>query len=168
MIDLASWLGVPRAFGALSLLFPKDGRVRLIDLPTEEIIRARPCMDLDIADLTVETAGMLVWMRFLCRNVSQPAIGAVEIFGRPNATGHTANMPRRSAIFQPVRLPQSNARTTQGGNWAVWKITREKTSWDHPGWLVEGPPGFEKPRRPEKSPGRGRGFDLRGSRRLRQ
>ena len=81
---LASWLESYSVWNAYrSLLFSKDGRVRFHDLPIEEIIRAGPCMDLATANLTVETARMLVWMLLLCRSVFHPAIGTVEKFGGP-------------------------------------------------------------------------------------
>src|SRR5216684_8999521 len=97
----------------LSLLFPKDRRLRLIDLPIEKVIKAGPGVDLGPANLTVETARMLVWMLFFCRRIIHPAVGAAEIFGRPYASGHPATMPRQSSIFQPFRLPQSNRPITQ-------------------------------------------------------
>jgi hypothetical protein len=82
-----------------SLLFPKDGCARLIGLPTEEIISTRPCVDLDPANLAIETAGTLVRMLFLGRSVRHPAIGAVETFGCPYAACHRANLPCQSPFF---------------------------------------------------------------------
>lgn len=106
VIDLASGLGSPAASrGCRLLLLPKDGRARLVGLPIEEIIVAGPSVDLDPANLAVEAAGMLVRMLLLGHGVGHPAIGAVEMFGRPNATGHPGNMPRESSIFQPVQFP---------------------------------------------------------------
>src|ERR1700722_14105919 len=96
---------VPRA--SRSLLFPKNGCARLIRLPTEEIISARPCVHLDPANLAIETARTLVWMLFLGRSVRHPAIGAVEIFGRPYAASHRANLSCQSPFFQPVRPPSN-------------------------------------------------------------
>jgi hypothetical protein len=96
-----------------SLLFPKDGCVRLVGLPPEEIISARPCVDLDPANLAIETARTLVWMLFLGRSVRHPAIGAVEIFGRPYAASHRANRPAsrpfsaRPAAAIKLTLPES-------------------------------------------------------------
>jgi hypothetical protein len=87
--------------------FPKDGRLRLIDFPIEEIVVARPRVDLDPANLTAETAGMLVWMLLPCRGVGQPAIGTVKIFGRPYVACHPATMRRTWHVFQPSSLPQS-------------------------------------------------------------
>ena len=74
--------------------FPEDERVRLINFPIEKIIIAGPCMDLGPADLTVETARMLVWMLLSCRGVRQPAIGTAKKFGRPYVACHPANMRR--------------------------------------------------------------------------
>jgi hypothetical protein len=48
-------------------------------------------------------------MLFLCRNIGHPAIGAGEMFGRPDAIRHAANMRREPIIFQPVRPSQWNA-----------------------------------------------------------
>ena len=65
------------------LLFPKDRRIRFFHLPIEQIIRARPRMDLASANLTVEAAGMLVRMLLSCRSVFHPAIGTGKKFGAP-------------------------------------------------------------------------------------
>ena len=83
----------PGAFDACrSLLFAKDRRPHLIGLPIEKIIKARPCIDFGLANLAFETAGMLVRMFLFGRSVIHPATGAVEIFGRPYAVCHPANM----------------------------------------------------------------------------
>ena len=74
--------------------FPKDGRVRLIDLPIEKIIIARPRVDFGPANLTAEIAGMPVRMLLPGRDVRQPAIGTAEKFGRPYIAGHPANMQK--------------------------------------------------------------------------
>jgi hypothetical protein len=63
-------------------------------------------MDLGLANLAFETAGMLVWMLLFGRDVVHPATGAGEIFGRPYAAGHPANMRREQDFFQSVCLPQ--------------------------------------------------------------
>jgi hypothetical protein len=84
--------------------FPKDGRLRLIDFPIEEIIIARPRVDLGPANLTAETARMLVWMLLPCRGVRQPAIGTAKIFGRPYVACHPAIMRRTEHVFQPSSL----------------------------------------------------------------
>ena len=73
--------GVPRRWSPPP--FPKTARHRLIDFPIEEIIIARPRVDLGPANLTAETTRMLVWMPLPCRDVRQPAIGIAEKFGRP-------------------------------------------------------------------------------------
>jgi len=119
-------LGPPGRLGACrSLLFPKDGRsffpkdgrCRLNGLPIEEIINAGPCVDLSLAHLAFETARMLVWMLLLDRSVIHPAIGAAEIFGRPYAAGHPANMRPESVVFQSVSLRgwRVSLRTGSGG-----------------------------------------------------
>ena len=87
--------------------FPKGGRLRLIDFPIEKSVVARPRVDLDSANLTAETAGMLVWMLLPCRGVGQPAIWTAKIFGRPYVACHSAIMRRTEHVFQPGSLPQS-------------------------------------------------------------
>ena len=72
--------------------FPKDGRLRLIDFPIEKIVIAGPRVDFAPANLTAETAGMLVWMLLPCRGVREPAIGTAKIFGRPHVACHSATM----------------------------------------------------------------------------
>ena len=74
--------------------FPKDGRLRLLDFPAEEIMLARPGVDLDPANLAVETAGTLAWMRLPCRGVTQPAIGTAKIFDGPQGACHAATINR--------------------------------------------------------------------------
>src|ERR1700690_2710085 len=86
--------------------FPKDGRLRLIDFPIEELIIAGPSVDLDPANLTTETARMLVWMQLPCRGVRQPAIGTAKIFGRPYAACHFAIMRPADHVFHPRSLPE--------------------------------------------------------------
>ena len=65
-------------------------------------------MDLGLANLATETAGTRFRMLLFCRSVIDPAIGAGEIFGRPYATGHRANMrlrrPGSSRYPQPQLL----------------------------------------------------------------
>src|SRR5205085_12012083 len=73
----------PICAGFLTPPFPKDGRIHLVDFPTEKIVIARPRVDLARANLTAETAGMLVGVLLPCRDVRQPAAGAAKIFGRP-------------------------------------------------------------------------------------
>jgi hypothetical protein len=85
-----------------SLFLPKDGRFRLVGLPIEEIINAGPSVDFASAYPAHETARMLVWMLLPRRGVRHPAIGAGEMFGRPNATRHPANMRTKSDAF-PAR-----------------------------------------------------------------
>ena len=85
--------------------FPKDGRLRLVDLPIEKIIIARPRVDLGPANLTAETARMLVWMLLPCRGVRQPAIGTAKIFGRPYVACHPAIMRHTEHVFQPSSQP---------------------------------------------------------------
>jgi hypothetical protein len=72
--------------------FPKAARHGLIDFPIEKIIIARPRVDLDPANLTTETARVLVWMLLPYRGVRQPAIGAGKMFGRPHVASHHAIM----------------------------------------------------------------------------
>ena len=73
--------------------FPKDRRPFLLNgLPTEEIMIARPCVDLGIANATFETARALVRVFLFCRCVVHPASGAGEFFGRPYALCHAANV----------------------------------------------------------------------------
>jgi hypothetical protein len=95
---------IPRRKGSPS--FSKGRRLGLIDRPVEEIIRAGPCVDFDPADLAIETAGMLIGMRLFGCRVRHPAFRAVEIFGRPCASGHAANMRCETTLFQRVRLPE--------------------------------------------------------------
>ena len=99
-------LGVPDAWDAgwSPPPFSKDGRLRLIDLPIEKIIIARPRVDLGPANLTAETAGMLVGMPLPCGGVRQPAIGTAKIFGRPYVACHPAIMRRTEHVFQPRSL----------------------------------------------------------------
>ena len=52
-------------------------------------------MDLDDADSTFETAGMLVRMLLSCGGVVHPATGAGEFFDRPDADGHAVNVRLR-------------------------------------------------------------------------
>ena len=65
-------------------------------------------MDLGLANPAFEAASMLVWMLLFCSNIVHPATGAGEIFGRPYAACHLANMRRESDFCQPVSLPQLN------------------------------------------------------------
>ena len=95
---------IPRRKG--SFPFSEGRHLRFIDHPIEEIIRAGPCVDFDTANLAIKTAGMLVRMRLPGCRVRHPAFGAVEIFGRPCASGHGANMRRETSLFQRVRLPE--------------------------------------------------------------
>src|SRR5882724_486502 len=86
--------------------FPKDGRVRLIDFPIEKIIIAGPRVDLGRANLAAETARMLAWMPLPCRDVRQPAIGAVKKFGRPYLACHPRKYPHLAGRFKPFSPPQ--------------------------------------------------------------
>ena len=79
----------------------------MIDLPIEEIIIAGPGVDLGLANLTPEIAGMLVEMLLPGRAVGQPAIGTVEIFCGPKVVAcHAAIMQRTSTVFQSNCLPR--------------------------------------------------------------
>ena len=82
--------------------FPKDGRLRLIDFPIEKFIIARPRVDLSPANLTAETARMLVWMLLPCRGVWEPAVGTAKIFGRPYVACHPAIMHAPSTCSSPA------------------------------------------------------------------
>jgi hypothetical protein len=55
----------------------------MIDFPVEKIIIAGPDVDLGLANLTFETAGMPVGMLLPCRSVREPAIRTVKIFDGP-------------------------------------------------------------------------------------
>jgi hypothetical protein len=87
--------------------FPKGGRLRLIDFPVEKFIIAGPLVDLGPANLTAETAGMLVRMLLPGRAVGQPAIGTAEIFGLPYVAYHPAIIRRAKRSIQPNSLPAS-------------------------------------------------------------
>jgi hypothetical protein len=88
------------------LLSSKSGRRPQIGgLPTEEIIDAGPGVDLGLAHLAAETAGTRFRVLLFCRGVIDPAIGAGEMFNRPYAAGHPANMRRASPVFQHRTLP---------------------------------------------------------------
>jgi hypothetical protein len=83
----------------------------MIDFPVEKIIIAGPGVDLGLANLTLETAGMPVGMLLPCRGVGQPAIRTVEIFDGPYVVCcHPAIMRRNRPVFQPGTLPASMAR----------------------------------------------------------
>ena len=82
-------------------LFSKDRRRRLGGAPVEEIIKAGPGVDHGAANPAFETAGMMVRMLLLGRGVTHPAIGADEIFGRPYAACHLADMPPLGGRFTP-------------------------------------------------------------------
>jgi len=58
-------------------------------------------MDLGLANLALKLTGMFVWMLLFCRNIIHPATRAGEIFGRPYAARHAANMHRTEPVFQP-------------------------------------------------------------------
>ena len=79
----------------------------MIDLPIEEIIIAGPDVDLGLANLTPEIAGMLVEMLLPGRAVGQPAIGTAEIFGLPYVAYHPAIIRRAKRSIQPNSLPAS-------------------------------------------------------------
>ena len=81
------------------------GPLRLVDLPVEEIIIARPRVDFAPANLAVETAGMPGWMLLPCRGVRQRAIGTAEIFAREKTACHGAMMQRAGRLFQFDRFP---------------------------------------------------------------
>lgn len=84
----------------------KDRRLSLIDFPIKEIIIAGPRMDLGPANLTAETAGMLVCLLLPYRGIRQPAIGTAKIFGRPYVACHPGIMRRTEHLFQPRSLPE--------------------------------------------------------------
>ena len=81
--------------------FAKDGRFRLIHFPAEEIMVARPGVDLDPANLAAETAGTLVWVRLPRRGVTQPAIGTAKIFDGPQGACHAATIIRSDLFSSP-------------------------------------------------------------------
>jgi hypothetical protein len=113
----------PFGLAGRSLLFPENGRrPRVSGLPIEEIMNAGPGVDLGLANLAVETAGTRVFMFLFCRNVIEPAIGAGEMFGRPYATGHSANMRCESPIFQHRTLPQLMTHYPRKGLAPVWDL----------------------------------------------
>jgi hypothetical protein len=76
----------------------------VIDLPIEEIIIAGPDVDLGLANLTPEIAGMLVEMLLPGRAVGQPAIGTVEIFYGPKVVARHAAIMQRNEHGVPVQL----------------------------------------------------------------
>ena len=82
--------------------FPKDRRLRLIDFPIEKFIIAGPRVDLGRANLTLETAKMLIWMLLPCRSVRQPAIGTGKIFGHPYVACHPAIMAMWRLLHRPA------------------------------------------------------------------
>jgi hypothetical protein len=84
--------------------FPKDRRLRLIDLPVEKIIIARPRVNFDPANLAAEAAGMLGWMLLPRRGVRQTTIGAAKKFGCPYVACHIVIMRRLEDMFQPGSL----------------------------------------------------------------
>jgi hypothetical protein len=88
---------------------PKATRLHLVDFPTEKLVIARPGVDLGRADLTAETAGMLVWMPLLCRGVGQPAIGTAKVFGRPYVACHPPNMRKMPTGSSRYPAPQLTA-----------------------------------------------------------
>jgi hypothetical protein len=87
--------------------FPKDGRLRLVDLPIEKIIIARPRVDFAPANFTVEAAGMPGRMLLPCRGVRQRAIGTAEIFACKKTACHGAMMLRAGRLFQSDKFPWS-------------------------------------------------------------
>ena len=64
---------------------------------------ARPGVDLDPANLAVETAGTLAWMRLSCRGVTQPAIGTAKIFDGPQGACHAATLDRSDLFSSYLR-----------------------------------------------------------------
>jgi hypothetical protein len=80
--------------------FPKDRRLRLVDLPVEEIIISRPRVNFYPANLAAEAAGMLARMLFPRRGVRQPAVGTAKEFGCPYVACHIAIMRRIEHSFQ--------------------------------------------------------------------
>jgi hypothetical protein len=81
--------------------FPKHGRLRLVDLPIEEFIVARPRVNLDPTNLAAETTRVFVWMLLPNRGVRQPAIGTAKIFGGPYVACHSAIMRRTESLSSP-------------------------------------------------------------------
>jgi hypothetical protein len=95
--------------------FPKGGRSGLINFPIEKIIIARPHVDLGLANLTLETAKMLIWMLLPCRSVRQPAIGTGKIFGHPYVACHPAIIPMWRLLHRPA-CPNSCATINERFN----------------------------------------------------
>jgi hypothetical protein len=95
--------------------FSKHGRSGLIDFPIEKIVVARPRVDLGLANLTLETAKMLIWMLLPCRSVRQPAIGTGKIFGHPYVACHPAIMPMWRLLHRPA-CPNSCATINERFN----------------------------------------------------
>src|SRR5579859_2462368 len=100
-------MGALRTPLSRSPLFAENGRFAPDRLPIEEVIKPGPGMDLGIADLAVETAGMLVRMLLPGRTIIHPAIGTGEFFSRPDAVGH-ARYPLPAVLFsvRPDHLPK--------------------------------------------------------------
>ena len=83
------------------------GPLRLVDLPIEKIIIARPRVDFAPANFTVEAAGMPGRMLLPCRGVRQRAIGTAEIFACKKTACHGAMMLRAGRLFQSDKFPWS-------------------------------------------------------------
>jgi hypothetical protein len=80
----------------------------VIDFPVEKIVIAGPGVDLGLANLTLETAGMPVCVLLPGRSVGQPAIRTVKILDGPYVVAcHPAIMRRNRRAFQPGTLPAS-------------------------------------------------------------
>jgi hypothetical protein len=108
-VRYARWTNAGPYGGSGTCLPPSAelGRHRILRLPSVELIRAGPCMDLAHANPAFKPAGMLMLILLLGRGVIHPAIRAGKIFNRPDAVSHRAIMRRIGLVFQPKRLPPS-------------------------------------------------------------
>src|ERR1700742_4553819 len=108
-------------------------------------MQTRPCVDLCATDLAVESTLTLFGMPLFCSGIGHPALGAVEIFGRPYASGHAANMRQETKLFPALPVATTN-RSLPG--------SRSK-----PNRFVNLPRGFSIPGSQQKTPAHRPGFE---------
>src|ERR1700734_2355098 len=95
--------------------FAELGRIRLVDLPVEEIVVAGPRVDQAPADFASEAAGTLGRLFFLGHAVGQRATGTAEIFDDEKTACHPAMMLRAAALSSPTGCKSQRPATRTVG-----------------------------------------------------
>src|SRR5271163_4663521 len=95
--------------------FTELGRIRLVDLPVEEIVVAGPRVNQAAADFASEAAGTLGRLLFLGHAVGQRATGTAEIFDDEKTACHPAMMLSTAGLSSPTGCKSQRPATRTVG-----------------------------------------------------